>query len=293
MVHLPIESLNLLVLNVGLARHDNDWNWQGVSSPFTRIYCVTKGRAWLHMPADLPCDVEKRMELHPGCLYIIPAYTPHSYECHDVFEHYYLHVYEGFKSESNVFEMYDFPTEVTAGDGDDRLMARMAAEFPEAQLPQSDPRSYDNTTTFADYVKRYNALPLWEKMRLRGATLLLFSRFLEKARPRVWTNDDRLTRVLEHVKQHMDKDISIEVLADVACVTRPYLIRLFKREFGVSPLQYINRKKMERAQLMLLTENLTVKEVAWQLGFNDHSYFIRLFKKTTGTTPLGYRRQMK
>lgn len=40
---LPIESLNLQMLNVGLARHNGDWNWQNVLSPFTRIYLCTEG----------------------------------------------------------------------------------------------------------------------------------------------------------------------------------------------------------------------------------------------------------
>lgn len=281
-MQLPIESLNLLMLNVGLARHDNDWNWQGVSSPFTRIYLVTRGRAWLHL-------TERTVELKVGHLYIVPAYMRHSYECRGVFEHFYLHVYEGFKNETNVFEMYDFPTEVEAEEGDEGLMARMVEAHPEARLPESDPRSYDNTTKFTDYVRRYNALPLWEKMRLRGATLLLFSRFLEKATPRVWTRNERLMKVLEYVHRHIDENIDIGRLAEVACVTKPYLIRLFRLELGVSPLQYVNRRKVERAQLLLVTEDMTVKEVAWRLGFDDHSYFIRLFKKVTGTTPQGYR----
>ena len=72
-------------------------------------------------------------------------------------------------------------------------------------------------------------------------------------------------------------------------MTKPYFIRIFKQHFGMSPLQYINHKKMERAQLLLLTEDMTVKEVAFALGFNDHSYFIRLFKKITGRTPQEYR----
>lgn len=281
-MQLPIESLNLLMLNVGLARHDNDWNWQGVSSPFTRIYLVTRGRAWLHL-------TERTVELKVGHLYIVPAYMRHSYECSGVFEHFYLHVYEGFKNETNVFEMYDFPTEVEAEEGDEGLMARMVEAHPEARLPESDPRSYDNTTKFTDYVRRYNALPLWEKMRLRGATLLLFSRFLQKATPRVWTRNERLMKVLEYVHRHIDENIDIGRLAEVACVTKPYLIRLFRLELGVSPLQYVNRRKVERAQLLLVTEDMTVKEVAWRLGFDDHSYFIRLFKKVTGTTPQGYR----
>ena len=129
-------------------------------------------------------------------------------------------------------------------------------------------------------------------MRLRGAILLLFSRFLEKATPRVWTTDERLTKVLAHVHSHLHEEISVETLAEMACVTKPYLIRVFKHEFGIPPLQYINKKKIERAQLLLITEDWTVKEVAWKLGFDDHSYFIRLFKKLIGTTPMDYRRNL-
>ena len=284
-MQLPIESLNLQMLNVGLAFHNGDWNWQRVSSPFTRIYCVTKGEARLHIGSE-------SIQLRPGHLYMIPAYTLHSYECEGEFEHYYLHVYEGFKNETNVLEMYQFPTEVRAQESDRSLMEQMVAAHPEARLPESDPQTHDNASMFTGYVKRYNTLPLWEKMRLRGAILLLFSRFLEKATPRVWTTDERLTKVLAHVHSHLHEEISVETLAEMACVTKPYLIRVFKHEFGIPPLQYINKKKIERAQLLLITEDWTVKEVAWKLGFDDHSYFIRLFKKLIGTTPMDYRRNL-
>ena len=284
-MQFPIESLNLQMLNVGLAHHDGDWNWQGVSSPFTRIYYVTQGEAWLHLP-------ERKVRLHPNHLYMIPAHTVHSYECKGVFVHYYLHVYEGFKSETNIIEMYDFPTEVEAEEGDMELMARMCKRHPEAKLPESNPKSYDNTTQFTDYMRRYHSMPLWQKMELRGMTLTLFSRFRHHAAPRMWTRNERMTKVLAHVNHHIYENIDVEALADVACVTKPYLARLFKREFGLSPLQYINLKKMERAQLLLLTEELSVKEVAYKLGFSDISYFIRLFKRTTGATPQVYRQHI-
>ena len=287
MIQLPIESLNLQMLNVGFARQNGDWNWQEVNSPFTRIYCVTEGEARLHLG-----EAGGNIHLTPGHLYIIPAYTTHSYECYGVFCHYYLHVYEGFKNVTNVMEMYDFPTEVEADGVDERLFAMMCMAHPEALLPESDPRSYDNTTKFTDYVRRYNAMELWEKMRLRGAILTLFSRFMEKATPKLWTRDERMTKVLSYVHNGIGGDIDMDSLAGIACVTKPYLIRLFKRELGMSPLQYVNRKKVERAQLLLLTEDVSVKEVAYRLGFGDHSYFIRLFKKLTGRTPMEYRMTM-
>lgn len=285
-MQMPIESLNLQMLNVGLAKHDKDWNWQNVNSPFTRIYCVTKGEAWLHLPTAI-------QKLQPGHLYIVPAYTLHSYECSGVFEHYYLHVFEGFKKEADILERYDLPTEVVAQEGDERLMEAMCRRHPEAQLPSSNPEAYDNTMTFNDYVRRYNDMPLHEKMQLRGATLILLSRFMEHAKEKHWIQDKRMMAVLTHIHQFIYEDINIDHLAEIACLTRFYFIRTFTQELGMSPLQYINRKKVERAQVLLLTEDMTVKELAYTLGFSDHSYFIRLFRKITGRTPKEYRKTMR
>lgn len=289
---MPIESLNLQVLNVGYARHDGDWNWQHVNSPFTRIYYVTEGGARLHLECA-PRTGERGgrvIDLHPRHLYLVPAFTTHSCECRGVFGHYYLHVYEGFRGDTEVAERYDLPTEVVAQGSEEGLMEEMCRRHPEARLPGSDPLSYDNTGKFTDYVRRYARLPLHEKMLLRGATLMLFARFMEHAQERRWTRDERMVEVIGYVHGHICEAIGIEELADVACVTGPYLIRLFRRELGVSPLQYINRKKMERAQWLLLTEDKTVKEIAHMVGFGDHSYFIRLFRKLTGRTPQEYRR---
>ena len=286
MIHFPIESLNLQMLNVGLARHNGDWNWQHVSSPFIRIYLVTEGTARLHLPSGVTT-------LRSGRLYIVPPYTLHSYECQGVFEHYYLHLYEGYKNETTFFDMFNFPTEVEADDTDRQLLADMCQAHPEARLPESNPQAYDNTTSFTDYAKRYNALPLGQKMRLRGTMLMLFSRFMQKATPRVWTGDERLTKVLDYINNHLYDEIDIGELAGVACVSKAYLIRLFKHEFGQPPLQYINRKKTEKAQLLLLTTDMPVKDVAYTLGVSDLSYFIRLFKKHSGTTPQEYRLSMR
>ena len=285
-MQIPIESLNLQMLNVGLARHNGDWNWKNIRSPFTRIYYVTEGEARIRLS-------DKTIQLRPGHLYILPAYTTHSYECDGVFVHYYLHVYEGFKSEVNLMERYDFPSEVSATAEDELIFRRMCEQYPYAKLPDSDPQAYDNTVQFTDYVHRYRDMSLWQKMELRGLILVLFSRFMREAAPHVWTTDERLKRVIDYIHSHITEDIDIDELANEACITKAYLIRLFKREIGTSPLQYINNKKVERAQLLLYTSAMPVKEVAYALGFSDHSYFIRMFRKTSGLTPQEYRERMR
>lgn len=285
-MQLPIESINLQMLNVGYAQHNGDWNWQNVESPFARIYFVTKGSAKVFLPTST-------IELRPGYLYIIPSYTRHTTWCDGPFSHFYLHVYESFKQGANIFEYYDFPNEVKSCEGDERLFSDMCKLYPFAALPASDPSSYDFASKFNSYVKRYNDMQLYEKMELRGSILLLFSRFMKYASPKVWTADERLRCVLDFIRLHLEEVIDVDMLSEKALVSKPYLTRLFQKHFNTSPLQYINQKKVEKAQLLLLTDDISIKELAYSLGFNDHSYFIRLFKKMTGITPKQYRDEMK
>lgn len=284
-MQLPIESINLQMLNVGYAEHNGDWNWQNVESPFARIYYVTEGSARVYIADEV-------VDLRPGHLYIIPSYTKHTTWCKGRFSHYYLHVYEALKQGADIFEFYDFPNEVKAHGGDDKIFSVMCNLYPFAALPSSDPSSYDFASKFNSYVKRYNEMHLYEKMELRGSILLLFSRFMRYATPRVWTTDERVKDVLDYIHMHIDDTVDVDTLSEMACVSKPYLTRLFQKHFGTSPLQYINQKKVEKAQLLLLTEDVSVKEIAYSLGFNDHSYFIRMFKKVTGTTPNQYREEM-
>ena len=99
--------------------------------------------------------------------------------------------------------------------------------------------------------------------------------------------------VFVHYYLHIYEGYKNETNAGIACVNKCYFIRLFKRELGQSPLRYINQKKTEKAQLLLLTADMPVKEVAYELGFFDLSYFIRLFKKKVGMTPQEYRASMR
>ena len=168
-------------------------------------------------------------------------------------------MYEGFKNEVDMQETFELPTEVWAGNSVKRLFEYVSTQHPDAMLPGPDPKSYDTSAQTSDYVKRYMNMALWEKMELRGAMLMIMSHFIREAKPRIWTSDERMKRVLKHIHEHI----------------------------------YINRKKVERAQLLLFTSDCSVKEVAYKLGFSDHSYFIRLFRKMAGITPQEYRRQLK
>ena len=82
--------------------------------------------------------------------------------------------------------------------------------------------------------------------------------------------------------------MKISQLSGICNLTEDHFIRLFKKEMQCTPIQYINQKKIERAQLMLIVEKIPIKDIAYSLSFENISYFNRLFKQITHYTPTQY-----
>ena len=276
------ENLIPLALNVGYAVHESDWNWKNVRRPFARLYYVSAGEADVMLPDGM-------IHLTPGNLYLIPSYTLHSDVCNGHFEHYYVHLYEDLENESSMFENYSFPKEVKANDLDLALFKRLCDMDPSMKLPESNPSSYDNATSLLENIRRNKVRSFSDRVEGRGIILVLLSRFFKEATPKTLVNDDRIQRVLLYIRRNLHERLDIDNLANMAFISRDHFIRIFKEETGSTPVQYITQRKIERAELMLSTEEMPVKSIAYSLGFDDHSYFNRLFKKIVGKTPLEYR----
>ena len=73
-------------------------------------------------------------------------------------------------------------------------------------------------------------------------------------------------------------------------IDRTYLYRLFKEETGMSVIDYINNCRISKAEVLLIDENISIKDVAYSVGFTDQMYFSKVFKKLRGQTPTEFRR---
>lgn len=281
-----LDSFYPLTLNVGLAIHNADWNWKNVHSPFTRIYYVSEGCAQIALP-------QGTYTLRPGYLYIIPAFTTHSYICQEYFVHYYIHIYEDVHFDISLLEKWEFPIEVKAHPDDYKLVNRLCELNPRMKLSQSNPNTYDNDSTLHQNIERNKQRSLSLKMESRGILFLLISRFLKEAKQKSNSIDPRIYRALEWIQQNLTEPISVEELADATCLCKDYFIRLFREEMKMTPHQYITLKKIEKAQLMLVAQDIPTKKIAYNLGYDDYSYFIRTFRKTVGCTPQQYKENEK
>ena len=280
-----LDATNFVVINIGYAELNRHWGNNDISSPFARIYYVKKGQAIFHLPTG---DLTAR----PGHLYLIPNYMPHSYECEPGLGVYYMYVFQRIHRQTDIFDLYEFPHEVPANMATETLLEGFCGFFPQMHLPIHDANAFDNHSTFHDYVQKHMQLDLYKRMQLHGLEAIVFSFFMKYGRPRAEVTDPRIAHLVEYIQQHLAEPISIETLADHACLTKSYLIRSFRNTLGQTPLQYILQKKVQKAQTMLLGSDLSVTEVARAVGFQDTSYFIRLFRKNLGITPQEYRKRL-
>lgn len=280
---LSYTQLNLLTLNVGFARHNGDWNWKNVRSPFARLYYVTDGEALVELPYG-PC------RLTPGHLYLVPPFTMHNNSCSGLFSHYYIHIYEP-DEKSSLFDEWEFPIEVDAGPADLLLIKRLCEINPFLALPQSDPTAYDNQKVLMNNLRQSQFSPFCDKVESRGILYVLLSRFIVGAKPATGVSDSRMQRIISHMRHHLSEELSLAELASKACMSKDYFIRKFKQATGQTPTVYLTGKRMERAELLLLTTVMPVKQLAREVGYEDVSYFDRLFRKYVGLSPLAYRKE--
>lgn len=95
----------------------------------------------------------------------------------------------------------------------------------------------------------------------------------------------KLKQIANYIEEHLEQDLSLMELSSVAQMSRHHFARLFKQSMGVSPHQYVIRQRVERAKHLLLREELSVSEVAYQVGFANQSHLSRHFKRLIGVTP--------
>lgn len=97
--------------------------------------------------------------------------------------------------------------------------------------------------------------------------------------------------VIKEIESHYNTDLTAQELSQMVYVTPQYLSRLFKRFLGCSVYEYLTSCRINRArELLLIHSNLSVQQIAHQVGYSDASHFTAMFKKAAGMTPLEFRK---
>ena len=150
---------------------------------------------------------------------------------------------------------------------------------------QSLMRLFTEEVAYKDALIDLNAAELVIRMLQTEARRMILGNSEEYA------SSNGLAAAVQYVHRHLDRHISVDELASAACMSKSTFYRYFRNEFGMTPLQYINQQRMERAETLLQRPERTVTDVSYALGFSSVSHFIGTFKRHAGCTPKTYQQR--
>lgn len=285
-MYKALDTLRLTLLHIGFAKLDQRWRFDNVVSPFSRIYLITGGSAWVF-------HNNRKYHLKPNKLYLIPSFTHSKYQCDGQMDQYYISFLDQMDGGVGVYDLINFDFETEANEIDYRLMERLLKLNPNRAILKADPKTYDNSPDLLSYNQQYSQS--YDKyLETHGILLQLFSRFFRMEKllnDKQQKSYGRLAAIIHQIDEDLSKKITIEGLAASAHLHPDYFSRLFLDILGVRPVDFINNKRMERAQFLLVTTGMTVSEIANQVGIPNSSYFSRLFKRKFKATPAAYRKR--
>lgn len=234
-----------------------DWN-SSPSRPFqlldhNRLYYIQQGSANVITHKDT-------VDLTEGYVYLFPSNSIVATRCADKMRHSYVHFL--MTSPFNYFNILNMRKKYRADENTKRLFEKLIELF-----------SSEN--------------PM-DKILMQAYFLELLAPFFDGAEL-LNQNVLRFFSVLSFIDSHLDKDISVLQLANIMNLDTVYFSNLFCSTFKLPPIQYIQNKKMELAQNLLLNSNMSVREIAQKCGFEDPDYFSRIFKKKTELSPRQFR----
>lgn len=123
--------------------------------------------------------------------------------------------------------------------------------------------------------------------------------FLRRSHPQelTITAPKRTAKECSAVKRYIDANfrqpISLDHLAEVSNLNKYYLAHAFREYIGLSPINYLNSRRVDEARVLLRDTNQSISEIAGIVGFSSQSYFAQVFQKAVGESPGEYRKRMR
>ena len=102
--------------------------------------------------------------------------------------------------------------------------------------------------------------------------------------------EENILRTKQYVAEHLGENITVEALSEVANMSVTNFSRIFRRQTGFSPYDYVLISRLNKAKEYLLRTDMSVTEIAYETGFNSEANFIYCFTKSEGVSPGKFRK---
>ncbi|PWJ41796.1 AraC family transcriptional regulator [Sediminitomix flava] len=108
-------------------------------------------------------------------------------------------------------------------------------------------------------------------------------------RQEVDDSSERIEKVLKYIANNYDRDLDLQEIADIACMTTNSFCRFFKKTTNKSFKKYLNEVRIKNASRLLIQEDFPIADICYEVGFNSVTNFNKHFKQIVGKTPKEYR----
>ncbi|MEO3944655.1 AraC family transcriptional regulator [Gorillibacterium sp. CAU 1737] len=264
MLELYLNNLQVNVTGFGFNQVWTDWRELDYTPDYNKFYFIQDGEGWLKIG-----DAEFTPK--PGQWFLMPqgVRQSYSYTQGPRYTKYWCH-FTARIGQTNLFDLLQLSLYIEPNE-------------------QAEPLHL-----FRDLVASPAGGRVTSPLHLKAAMLKLIAYYLEHAilnTESIGTVEHSATmmKVMDYMNAHYRRNITISELAELVHLHPNYLIRVFKQHFGTSPIQYVNRKRIEETKWLLISTDLHLSQISSQVGISDVSYLSRLFKAQTGCSPTAYR----
>ena len=232
------------------------WNSNHYQIGYHRLYFLTEGEARLRL-------IDSEITLSPGNVYFIPAYSVRESNIEGRMNKYYIH----FQSSSRFFSLYRY----------------FSSRYSTPAVPETE-------YLFRTVLENYSSSSMSSYFKLQGAMNLILSDFVSEVTAAV-PDLMKFDEVLKYIDVNYNKNITLSQLAAVMNISPMYFSNYFKSTFRISPKQYILNKRLMESQRLLLESRLTIKEIAYAVGFENENYFSEFFSAKVGISANKFRKR--
>lgn len=257
------QNLPFYVCGVGIDFCQNDiYRCEGFPNPQFVIFT--------HGEGELIID-NKKYCLRKNCAFFMPAHIPHQYYCTAGEWRSWWINFSG-RDTDNLLSCLKFtePEVYNSIIDDNELLDILRKIF----------YIIDSDKLFGNY---YASVYLYEfilEFYKRAKKIPSFSNDLPKG----------FINAIELIDSSYSDKISMEQLCKISDLSEAHLCRLFRKHFGMRPIEYLNKKRIQKAKELLTLSYISVESAAEQVGFENPSYFGKLFRRYEGFTPSEYKK---
>lgn len=237
-----------------------EYDFSNIPRPFFNIACVLAGECVISVKG------EEDTHLKRGDILVIPDSTTYSARWSGSPEIEYITIH--FILEDDPFANLNIPLQKLCG------LDKLGDSFVRAYS------QFDRDT-----LGRFRALSI-----VYDVLYSVFSRITENE---VASKNSDIKKAITYLGTNYKRELSVGELADIAHLSRSRFFTLFKKETGMTPVEYKNSICVRNAEKLLVTTSMAIEEIADTLGFNSATYFRRVFNTYTGMSPSDYRKMIR